>query len=140
MDPDLYDEFGNYIGPELESESEDSSEEEREEEEEPKDDGMDQEEEEEGGQSMAIVLHEVKYFNLSELLSVLHLITCNAFRTRSTIQQREKCLVLMLRQLSMRKILNHSQSPSLNLSERISLSMWSRSCLRQPTPWSSSPI
>ena len=59
MDPDLYDEFGNYIGPELESESEDSSEEEREEEEEPKDDGMDQEEEEEGGQSMAIVLHEV---------------------------------------------------------------------------------
>ena len=59
MDPDLYDEFGNYIGPELESESEDSSEEEREEEEEPKDDGMDQDEEEEGGQSMAIVLHEV---------------------------------------------------------------------------------
>ena len=40
MDPDLYDEFGNYIGPELESESEDSSEEEREEEEEPKDEGM----------------------------------------------------------------------------------------------------
>ena len=59
MDMELYDEFGNYIGPELESESEDSSEEEREEEEEPKDDGMDQDEEEEGGQSMAIVLHEV---------------------------------------------------------------------------------
>ena len=29
MDPDLYDEFGNYVGPDLESE-EDSSEEERE--------------------------------------------------------------------------------------------------------------
>ena len=59
MDPDLYDEFGNYIGPELESESEDSSEEEREEEEEPKVDCFVQDWEEEGGQSMAIVLHEV---------------------------------------------------------------------------------
>jgi U5 small nuclear ribonucleoprotein component len=63
MDPDLYDEFGNYIGPELESESEDSSEEEREEEDqEQKDEAMEQEDEE-GGQSMAIVLHEVRLSN-----------------------------------------------------------------------------
>ena len=61
MDPDLYDEFGNYIGPELESEEDDSSEEEREEEEEQKDEGMEQEEEEGGTESMAIVLHEVKH-------------------------------------------------------------------------------
>lgn len=69
MDPDLYDEFGNYIGPELESESEDESEEEREEEEEQKDEGMEQEEEEEGGQSMAIVLHEVGYCSFYKLKS-----------------------------------------------------------------------
>ena len=60
MDPDLYDEFGNYIGPELESEDESESEEERDEEDqEQKDEGMEQEEEEEGSNTMAIVLHEV---------------------------------------------------------------------------------
>ena len=47
MDPDLYDEFGNYIGPELESDDEeDSEEEQREEEEKEFDEGMEQEEEE----------------------------------------------------------------------------------------------
>jgi len=64
MDQDLYDEFGNYIGPELESDDDSSSEEEREEEEDP---GVDQEaieqdDDEEGGQSMAIVLHEDKKY------------------------------------------------------------------------------
>jgi len=67
MDPDLYDEFGNYVGPDLESE-EDSSEEEREDrdEEERMDDEEDQErgedEDIEGAQSMAIVLHEDKKY------------------------------------------------------------------------------
>jgi len=63
MDPDLYDEFGNYVGPDLESEDDSDSEEEQREEEE---DGGGQEEieheEEETGQSMAIVLHEDKKY------------------------------------------------------------------------------
>ena len=140
MDPDLYDEFGNYIGPELESESEDSSEEEREEEEEPKDEGMDQDDEnEEGGQSMAIVLHEVCRWLDANILCVqtIFILTCHDLRIRSTIRQRVKCMVLMWRQSSMRRTLSHLQSPSSSLSERTSLNMWSRSCLRQPTPWSS---
>jgi len=64
MDPDLYDEFGNYVGPDLESEDDSDSEEEMREEEEG--DGGGQEEiehdEEETGQSMAIVLHEDKKY------------------------------------------------------------------------------
>ena len=64
MDPDLYDEFGNYVGPDLESEDDSDSEEEQREEEEG--DGGGQEEiehdEEETGQSMAIVLHEDKKY------------------------------------------------------------------------------
>jgi len=65
MDPDLYDEFGNYVGPELESEDDDSSEEERDDEEEggmEQDNALENEDEEEGGQSMAIVLHEDKKY------------------------------------------------------------------------------
>ena len=64
MDPDLYDEFGNYVGPDLESEDDSDSEEEQRQEEEG--DGGGQEEiehdEEETGQSMAIVLHEDKKY------------------------------------------------------------------------------
>ena len=65
MDPELYDEFGNYIGPELESEDDSDSEEEQREEEEERvngDEEMDQDEEEQEGQSMAIVLHEDKKY------------------------------------------------------------------------------
>ena len=66
MDPELYDEFGNYIGPELESEDDsDSEDEQREEEEEervPDDEDMEQDGEEQGGQSMAVVLHEDKKY------------------------------------------------------------------------------
>jgi hypothetical protein len=67
MDPDLYDEFGNYVGPELESESDSESEEEkeREEEEEEEEDMQEGEEreEEEMARSMAIVLHvDKKYY------------------------------------------------------------------------------
>ncbi len=66
MDPDLYDEFGNYVGPELESESDSESEEEkeREEEEEEEEDMQEGEEreEEEMARSMAIVLHEDKKY------------------------------------------------------------------------------
>jgi hypothetical protein len=55
MDPDLYDEFGNYVGPDLESEDDSDSEEEQQREEE-EGDGVDQEErqldEEEAVQSM----------------------------------------------------------------------------------------
>ena len=47
MDPDLYDEFGNYVGPDLESKDETNSEEEE---------GVGGGQEE-TGQSMAIVLH-----------------------------------------------------------------------------------
>ncbi|CAG0889247.1 unnamed protein product [Darwinula stevensoni] len=73
MDADLYDEFGNYIGPELESD-----EEEEEEEEEPHDDqddmpqdieeeGMDDGGEDEAGQQLAVVLHEdKKYYPTAE--------------------------------------------------------------------------
>jgi len=64
MDPDLYDEFGNYVGPDLESEDDTDSEEEQREEEEG--DGGGQEEiehdAEDTGQSMAIVLHEDKKY------------------------------------------------------------------------------
>ena len=64
MDPDLYDEFGNYVGPDLESEDDSDSDAEQEQEEEeegpPGEDDMEQDGEEEGGQSMAIVLHEDK--------------------------------------------------------------------------------
>jgi len=65
MDSDLYDEFGNYVGPELESDDDDDdSEEEQKEEEEDRefDEAMDDENEEDGGQSMAIVLHEDKKY------------------------------------------------------------------------------
>jgi len=64
MDNDLYDEFGNYIGPELESEDESSSEEEQEKEEEEPMQGDDDEDQEEdaSAQSMAIVLHEDKKY------------------------------------------------------------------------------
>jgi len=64
MDPDLYDEFGNYVGPDLESEDDTDSEEEQREEEDG--DGGGQEEiehdDEDTGQSMAIVLHEDKKY------------------------------------------------------------------------------
>jgi len=65
MDPDLYDEFGNYIGPDLESEDDSDSEPEEREEEEAEDgqeEEMEQDEEEQGGQSMAVVLHEDKKY------------------------------------------------------------------------------
>merc|ERR550539_2213279 len=66
MDPDLYDEFGNYVGPDLESEDDSDSDAEQEQEEEeegpPGEDDMEQDGEEEGGQSMAIVLHEDKKY------------------------------------------------------------------------------
>ena len=60
MDGELYDEFGNYIGPEIESESDESSVEEE---------NQDQEEEleEEEEQSQAIVLHEDKQYYPSAL-------------------------------------------------------------------------
>ena len=65
MDPDLYDEFGNYIGPDLESEDDSDSEAEEREEEEAEngqEEEMEQDEEEQGGQSMAVVLHEDKKY------------------------------------------------------------------------------
>jgi len=66
MDPDLYDEFGNYVGPDLESEDDSDSDAEQEQEEEeegpPGEDDMEQDGEEEGGQTMAIVLHEDKKY------------------------------------------------------------------------------
>ena len=65
MDPDLYDEFGNYVGPDLESEDDSESEAEEREEEEAEggqDEEMEQDEEEQGGQSMAVVLHEDKKY------------------------------------------------------------------------------
>lgn len=63
MDPDLYDEFGNYIGPDLESEDDSSSEEERDkDEEEPMQEEEHDEEDEPSAQSMAIVLHEDKKY------------------------------------------------------------------------------
>jgi len=63
MDPDLYDEFGNYVGPDLQSEDDSSSEEEKdEEEEEPMQDEDERDEEEASAQSMAIVLHEDKKY------------------------------------------------------------------------------
>ena len=66
MDPDLYDEFGNYVGPELESEDDTESEDEQREEEEDRGNDeaeeMDQDEAEEAGQSMAVVLHEDKKY------------------------------------------------------------------------------
>ena len=66
MDPDMYDEFGNYIGPDLESESDSESEDEKkrdeEDEEEDMQEGEEREEEEEMAQSMAIVLHEDKKY------------------------------------------------------------------------------
>lgn len=74
MDTDLYDEFGNYIGPDLASESEDENDydtagddEDRErsdeEMEEDKDEGRDQT----AGDSMAVVLHEDKRYYPSAL-------------------------------------------------------------------------
>lgn len=69
MDGDLYDEFGNYVGPELESD-ESEGEEEREgegEEEEEEVEAMETAEEPERGQEMAIVLHEdKKYYPTAE--------------------------------------------------------------------------
>merc|ERR1719507_1315382 len=65
MDPDLYDEFGNYVGPDLESEDDSESEAEEREEEEAdagQEEEMEQDEEEQGGQSMAVVLHEDKKY------------------------------------------------------------------------------
>jgi len=65
MDSDLYDEFGNYIGPELESDDDDdddSEEEQKEEEDEAEFDDAHDENEEDGDQSMAIVLHEDKKY------------------------------------------------------------------------------
>ena len=65
MDPDLYDEFGNYIGPDLESESDSESEEEKERDEEEEEEDMqegEEREEEDMAQSMAIVLHEDKKY------------------------------------------------------------------------------
>ena len=65
MDPDMmYDEFGNYIGPELESdEEEDDSEDEREiqEEQEPMD-NVDEDDEDHQVESTAVVLHEDKKY------------------------------------------------------------------------------
>jgi len=67
MDSDLYDEFGNYIGPELESDDDDDDESEEDqkddnEEEREFDEDMENENEEDGGHSMAIVLHEDKKY------------------------------------------------------------------------------
>jgi U5 small nuclear ribonucleoprotein component len=65
MDPDLYDEFGNYIGPDLESESDSESEEEKERDEEEEEEDMqegEERDEEDMAQSMAIVLHEDKKY------------------------------------------------------------------------------
>jgi len=67
MDSDLYDEFGNYIGPELESDDDDddgSEEDPKEDNEEERefDEDMENEAEEDGGHSMAIVLHEDKKY------------------------------------------------------------------------------
>lgn len=64
MDPDLYDEFGNYVGPDLESEEDSSSDEEkdRDEEEAMQGDEEQDEEDEPSAQSMAIVLHEDKKY------------------------------------------------------------------------------
>lgn len=63
MDPDLYDEFGNYVGPDLQSEDDSSSEEEKDEdEEEPMQDEDERDEDEPSAQSMAIVLHEDKKY------------------------------------------------------------------------------
>ncbi|XP_071803355.1 116 kDa U5 small nuclear ribonucleoprotein component-like isoform X2 [Asterias amurensis] len=68
MDADLYDEFGNYIGPELESDSEDEeSEEERPEPQLDGDDDDDEEPMESGDISQAVVLHEdKKYYPTAE--------------------------------------------------------------------------
>jgi len=61
MDGELYDEFGNYIGPEIDSESDDSSEEE---EQQDQDEEMEEDAED---QSQAIVLHEDKQYYPSAL-------------------------------------------------------------------------
>ncbi|XP_033639605.1 116 kDa U5 small nuclear ribonucleoprotein component-like [Asterias rubens] len=68
MDADLYDEFGNYIGPELESDSDDEeSEEERPEPQLDGDDDDDEEPMESGDISQAVVLHEdKKYYPTAE--------------------------------------------------------------------------
>jgi len=72
MDPDLYDEFGNYIGPDLESEEDSGSEDEAradrdqddrmEDGDEDGDDGGIDDDDEAAAQSMAIVLHEDKKY------------------------------------------------------------------------------
>ncbi|XP_044763809.1 116 kDa U5 small nuclear ribonucleoprotein component [Coccinella septempunctata] len=66
MDADLYDEFGNYIGPELDSEEEDEETEQPEEDEEQQDYDDEQMDESEP-QSMAVVLHEDKQYYPSAL-------------------------------------------------------------------------
>jgi len=72
MDGDLYDEFGNYIGPELESDESEGEEEKygaEEEEDELEEDGetMETGDEPEAGQEMAVVLHEdKKYYPTAE--------------------------------------------------------------------------
>ena len=64
MDPDLYDEFGNYVGPDLESE-EDSSEEEREDRDE--EERMDDEEDQ-------VITHVIKWNGAWELRLIRDLI------------------------------------------------------------------
>ncbi|KAJ8956271.1 hypothetical protein NQ318_015007 [Aromia moschata] len=65
MDADLYDEFGNYIGPELDSDDEEEEEQEQHDEDEHHD--YDDEQMEDEPQPMAIVLHEDKQYYPSAL-------------------------------------------------------------------------
>ena len=68
MDPDFYDEFGNYIGPELESDEDDSEEEEEDEQDQEEQqqlalqDEQQSDEDEATGTSTAVVLHEDKKY------------------------------------------------------------------------------
>ncbi|KAJ8953620.1 hypothetical protein NQ314_007224, partial [Rhamnusium bicolor] len=65
MDADLYDEFGNYVGPELDSDDDEEEEQDHHDEDEHRD--YDDEHMEDEPQPMAIVLHEDKQYYPSAL-------------------------------------------------------------------------